>query len=184
MINKPHKITTTKDFAMELRDYVSQNALNKKELKSFAEMIEFPWGITKFHSRAILTNELVFLNAFIGTVALRACFKYYPKISQTIIDEIIDMYTKGLMQQWLPASMFAEYQQRLNIWKDLFHEFENIDKYSNDMTRLSKTFYEFFNKEQCDEMKECKLILRFNGYMKLFMHYIHQMIEDFALSKS
>ncbi len=71
------KITKAQDFAVELKDYVSMSALQGKELKSLAKSIGYPLGIFKVHNRVMLTNELVFLNAFLGTVTLKLCFSYF-----------------------------------------------------------------------------------------------------------
>jgi len=93
------KITTARDFAVELKDYISQNALRGKELKSLAKSIGYPLGIFKFHNRVMLTNELVFLNAFLGTVTLKLCFSEHSGIPQSVIDEIIETYTRSLITQ-------------------------------------------------------------------------------------
>jgi|GEM_PF-6491756 len=175
------KITKAQDFAVELKDYVSMSALQGKELESLAKSIGYPLGIFKFHKRVMLTNELVFLNAFLGTVTLKLCFSEHPEIPQGVIDEIIETYTRSLISQWLPDSMFSDFQQRLNVWADLFQEFENEDQYQKDISKLVTTFYEFLNNTPCDQQTELMLTMRFNGYMKLFIGSINVMIQDLSL---
>jgi hypothetical protein len=175
------KITTSHDFAVELKDYVSQNALRGKELKSLAKSIEYPLSIFKYDNRGMLTNELVFLNTFLGTVTLKRCFSEHPEISQDVVDDIIEKYTKNLLNQWLPDFMLSDYQRRLDIWAGLFREFDNVDQYQKDISKLATSFYESLVKTPCDHQKELMLTMRFNGYMKLFTGSINVMIEDFSL---
>ena len=175
------KITAAQDFAVELKDYVSMNALQGKEFKSLAKSIGYPLGLFKFHNRVMLANELVFLNAFLGTVTLRLCFSEHPEVKQDVVDEIVDIFTKQLLSQWLPDSMFPDYKQRLGTWGNLFKEFEDGDQYQKDMSQLVTTFYQCLTKSPCDEMKEAMLTLRFNGYMKLFIGSINVMIQECGL---
>ena len=175
------KITSAKDFAVELKDYVSMNALRGKELKSLAKSIGYPFGIFKFHNRLMLTNELVFLDAFLGTITLKLCFSEHSEIPQSVVGEIVETYTRSLISQWLPDFMFSDFQKRLNVWAELFQEFENEDQYQEDISKFAITFYEFLNKTPCDKQKELMLTMRFNGYMKLFIESINAMIQDLKL---
>jgi len=81
----------------------------------------------------------------------------------------------------MPDSMFSAFQQRLNVWAHLFQEFENEDRYQEDILKLVTTFYEFLTKTPCDQQKELTLTMRFNGYMKLFIGSINAMIQDLSL---
>ncbi len=175
------KINSAQNFAIELRDYISENALRGKELKSLAKSIGYPLSFFKYQNRSQLTTELVFLNGYLGTVTLKLCFSKHPKIPQLVVNEIIETYTKNLINQWLPDSMFSDYQKRLNAWASLFQKFENKDQYQKDISKLATTFYEFLTKTPCNQNKELMLILRFNGYMKLFIGSINMMINDFSL---
>ena len=174
------KITTAQDFAIELKDYVSMNALRGKELKSLAKSIGYSFGFLKFHKRAMLTTELVFLNAFLGTVTLRFCFSEYPEFKQDVVDEIIEIFTRELISQWMPDSMLSDYEQRLCTWGKLFEKYEDEDQYQKDMSQLVTTFYHYLTKNRCDEMNEAMLSLRFNEYLKLLIMSIIVMIQDFA----
>ncbi|GAF74049.1 unnamed protein product [marine sediment metagenome] len=175
------KITTAKDFAIELRDYISENALRGKELKSLSKSIGYPLGIFRFNNRAILTSELVFLNVFLGTVALKVCFSENPDIPDDVLNEIIEVFKRNLINQWLPESMYSDYQERLNIWDKFFEDVQNEDKYQEGISKLAKTFYEFLTKSPCNQQNELMLTMRFNGYMKLLIESINVMIEDLSL---
>ncbi|MFW6026656.1 MAG: hypothetical protein ACOCRX_09965, partial [Candidatus Woesearchaeota archaeon] len=168
------KINTTEDFAIEFKNYISKYALNNKELKSCAEMIQYPWGVFKFKKKKKLKNELVFLNAFIGSITLRVCLND-NQVSQKNIDKIVNMYTNKLLAQELSGVTTKNYQKRLSKWSELFNDFEKPTKFSADMTKLSSSFYKFLTNNKCDPMTESKLVLRFNGYMKRYIHYISQM---------
>ena len=102
------KITTAQDFAIELKDYVSMNALSGKELKSLASSVGYSLGflngLFNFHKRGILTTELVYLNAFIGTVTIRLCFSDCEGTQRAKADEVIQIFTQELLSQWLPDS--------------------------------------------------------------------------------
>ena len=109
-----YKITTAQNFSVELKDYVSLNALCGKELKSLSKSIGYPLGflngLFNFHNRAMLTNELVFLNAFLGSVTLRLCFSEHHEFEQDMIDTVVQMFTRELLSQWLPDSMFQDFR--------------------------------------------------------------------------
>ncbi len=179
------KITTAQNFAVELKDYMSLNALRGKELKSLSKSIGYPLGflngLFNFHNRAMLTYELVFLNAFLGSVTLRLCFRDHHEFEQDVADEVVQAFTRELLSQWLPDSMFPDYEQRLVVWNTLFEEFENEQQYQEDMSTLVTTFYQHLTNNSCDEMKETVLTLRFNGYMRLFIQSINVMLQDFSL---
>ena len=160
------------------KDYIVMNALRNKKLKPLARSIGYPLGFFRVGQRVRLTNELVYLNTFLGTVALRFCLSKYPDIEQKTKDEIVEVFTKKLLSAYFPKSMFPVYEQRLGTWGNLFREFEDLYQYAKDMSQLVTTFYQYLTKTPCDEMKEAMLSLRFNAYMGLFIGSITKTLED------
>ena len=175
------KITSAHDFAIELRDYISENALRDEELISFAESIGYPFDVLDVNNRMVLTNELVFFHTFFGSFLLEVCFSEHPEIPKDVVDGIIKIYKENLLKQWLPDSMLSDYDKRLDKWKLLFKNLQDEYQYAQDMLTLIRSFYKFLTNNSCDALKEASLSLRFNSYAKIFIESIHAMIDDFSI---
>jgi hypothetical protein len=176
------KITSAKEFALEFKDYISTNAMRGKELRSVAKSIGY--SLNSFltsSTRVNLTNELAFLNAFLGTIAIKWGFEDCPEFPKNIVDEIVETYKRELIKQWLPDFMFSEFQKRLEVWGELFQDLSSGLEYQEDLTKLASTFYEFLTKNPCNPKNEIMLTMRFNSYLKLQIGTIKVMIQDLRL---
>jgi len=176
-------ITSTKMFAYEFRDFISDNALNGKELKSIAKVINYRLSVIKPLNRVKLTNELVNLNAFLGSITIKQCFSQSEFTSKTI-DEIIEKFVNALLLQWIPESFNPiDYFQnnRMNIWVKLLRNLDSTDQVMKDMSDLSESFYHNLTNKQCTINYSSLLAIRFNRYVLIYADYIQQMIDKFEL---
>ena len=99
-----YKITSPDMFAIEFRDFISRKALSGKELKSISKSVNYKLSILKPLNKTILNNELVYLNTYLGCVAIKYCFSVKSKFSASVVDEITDIYKRNLILQWIPKS--------------------------------------------------------------------------------
>ena len=176
------RIATAEEFARKLADYISQNALSRKELRSVAESIGYRLGLLPWGNKLRLTNELVFLNAFFGSVMLRVYFEESDLVPNDVAEEIRERFSHNLLNQWMPAEMFEDYDRRLAVWGGLFAVWDD-QEYLEEMGVLARTFYEFLTNTACDQGREMMLAMRFNGYAKLYLQSIDSLAAVFDPSR-
>lgn len=172
------RIATAGGFARRLSNHISQNALSSRELRAVAQSIGYPLGIFRWHKKLRLTNELVFLNAFFGSVMLRVYFDECDHVPQAVAEEMRERFARNLIDQWMSESMFRDYDKRLAVWGRLFVVWDD-EQYLEDMGVLVRTFYEFLTGAACDARKEMMLTMRFNGYAKRYLQSIDALAAVF-----
>ena len=102
------------DLARMFEEQISHNALAGRELKSLAHSIGYRLSFFSPMKRMNLTNELVFLNAFMGSAAIRACSTLHSAIPQSDVEQMIGEYVSKLLSRWLPAWKRSDYEERLS----------------------------------------------------------------------
>ena len=167
------------DLARRLEEHISHNALAGRELKSLAQSIGYRLSFFSPMKRLNLTNELVFLNAFMGSAAIRACANVNPGIPGSDVEQMADEYVSKLLSRWLPDSMRSDYEERLSVWRNIVLDPSDADAYAADLRVLVDTFYVSLTKNPLDEQSELMLTGRFNGYMKLHMQSVMSLMQHF-----
>jgi len=167
------------DLARKLEEHISHNALANRELKALAQSIGYRLGFFNTIKRMNLTNELVFLNAFMGSAAIRACSDINPAISEADVKQMIDEYVSKLLSRWLPDSMHSDYEERISVWGNLVLDPGDTEAYPGALRVLVETFYVSLMEKPIDEQSELMLTARFNGYMKLYMQSVMSLIQHY-----
>ena len=145
---------------------------------TLAKSINYPLGFFKIGNRIRLTNELLFLYAFMGGAALRICFKEYQDFHEYDVDSIVQIYQNNLINQWIIKSVQPEFDIRLNSWADLLKNSPDYhEQYAEDLEKLTETFYKFLTQSPCNPHNKLMLTARFNGYMGRFIQSIYSFIE-------
>lgn len=167
------------DLARRLEDFVSQNALAGRELKSLAHSIDYSMPFYRPARKLDLLNELVLVNAFMGAEVLRQCAAQHDAVPQGDTERMVEEYVTKLLSRWLPSSMHSGYRKRLAGWGSLPLDDADSDAYVEALHEVVSSFYESLTGEPPDEMSEAKLSLRFNGYMKRYIPSVITLLEHY-----
>ena len=171
-------MNVARNIAQQLEEHISHNALAGRELKSLAKSIGYRLSIFKPLKKLRLTNELVFVNSFLGSVALRLSSQQYPLISENETEEMVEQYVSKLLSRWLAPSMHREYEDRLEIWKGLFEDLSDDVRYQRHLRIFTDIFYVGLTEKALDKHSELMLTARFNGYMKLYLQSVALLMDQ------
>lgn len=167
------------DLARTFEEQISYNALAGRELKALAHSIGYRLSFFRPMQKMYLTNELVFLNAFMGSAAIRACSALHSAVPNSDIEPMIGEYVSKLLSRWLPAGRRSEYKDRLARWGSIVLDPSDSETYPDDLRALVDAFYVSLTEKTLDEHREIMLTARFNVYMKMYIEGVMSLMQQF-----
>ncbi len=170
------KVATVFDYANELKSYVLKTNLSRTEVSSLAEAISFPIGFMNKKNRLFFKDELILLNAYLGSAVLREySFTENISVPYLTIENIINSYVNLLLRELSNKYSFHKYHDRLNTWTGLLDDIHIAEKYNKDISLLASSFYRQINKLSCSKEIRRVLIYRFSSYVDYIIKIVKKL---------
>ena len=170
------KLITVFDYANELKSYVVKTNLSKAEINSFAEAINYSVGLMNKKNRLLFKDELILINAYLGSVVLREySFTGNIQVPYPTIENIINSYVNLLLRELSNKYSFHKYHDRLNTWTGILNDIHTAEKYNKDISLLADNFYRQITKHSLSKEIKRVLIYRFNSYVDYITKIINKL---------
>lgn len=186
------EIKSVQQIPLAFAFYMWEQGMSRKEKKSFAKCIGYPYGIFQFKNKVRIQLELGILYAFLGSNLLREHLSFIEnkEITDETIDSLIitfeNKFFNCFVHKLVLPGFRRTYIERKEIWNKIkvfpmlpyFSNDKDIEIWYQQLKLLALSFYQYITEkdEFPDEMTEWVLTERIRNYIKLFNSSLENML--------